>query len=113
MMSAKVMCHLLTVSVRTLAVRAMQPNSRSQLNIITNTLGSAESAYAQDCASLKNLPEAMAGHVCEKYRHVDLCVYTHLRDLIHGPHDQAAKTGQEISVERKRSIRETILHGKL
>jgi len=47
-------------------------------------------------------------HVCEKYRHIDLCVYTHLRDLSHGPYDQAAKTGQEISVERKRSIRETI-----
>jgi len=51
-------------------------------------------------------------HVFEKYRHVDLCVYTHLRDLSHGPHDQAAKTGQEISFERKRSILETILNGK-
>jgi len=109
MISAKVMCDLLAVSVCTLAVRAM----RSQFNIIKNTVGSAESAYSQDCANLKHLPEAMARHVCEKYRHVDLCVYTHLRDLIHGPHDQAAKTGQEISGERKRSIRETILHRKL
>ena len=33
MMSAKVMCDLLAVSVRTLAVRAMQPNSRSQFYI--------------------------------------------------------------------------------
>mmetsp|Transcript_79464 Transcript_79464/g.128726 ORF Transcript_79464/g.128726 Transcript_79464/m.128726 type:complete len:290 (-) Transcript_79464:338-1207(-) len=57
--------------VRRLAVRAMQPNSRSQLNIITNTLGSAESAYSQDCADLKHLPEAMARHICDKYRHVD------------------------------------------
>ena len=40
--------------VRRLAVRAMQPNSRSQLNIVTNTLGSAESAYSQDCADLKH-----------------------------------------------------------
>jgi len=93
MMSVEVMCELLAVSVHTLAVRAMQPNSQSQLNIITNTLGSAESAYSQDCANLKHLPEAMARHVCEKYRHVDLCVYTHLRELSHGPHDQAAKTG--------------------
>jgi len=113
MMSAKVMCDLLAVSVRPLVVRDMQPNSQSQLNIITNTLGSAESAYSQDYANLKHLPEAMARHVCEKYTHVDLCVYTHLRDLSHGPHDQAAKTGQEISVERKRIIHETILHGKL
>ena len=57
--------------VRRLAVRAMQLNSPSQLNIITNTLGSAESAYSQNCADLKNLPEAMARHICEKYRHVD------------------------------------------
>jgi len=57
--------------VRRLAVRAMQPNSRSQLNIITNNLGSAESAYSQDCADLKHLPEAMARLICEKYRHVD------------------------------------------
>jgi len=42
--------------VRRLAVRAMQPNSRSQLNIITNTLGSAKSAYSQDCTDLKHLP---------------------------------------------------------
>jgi len=48
-----------------LAVQAMQPNSRSQLNIITNTLGSAELAYSQDCADLKHLPEAMARHVGE------------------------------------------------
>jgi len=113
MMSAKVMRGLLALSVRTLTVRAIQPNSWFQLNIITNTLGSTESAYSQDSANLKHLPEAMARHVCEKNRHADLCVYTHLRDLSHGPHDQATKTGQEISVERKRSIHETILHWKL
>jgi len=49
----------------------MQPSSRSQLNIITNTLGSAESAYSQDCADLKHLPKAMARHICDKYRHID------------------------------------------
>jgi len=102
MMSADVMCDLLAVSARMLVARAMQPNSRSQLHIITNTL----SAYSQDCVNLKHLPEAMARHVCEKYRHVELCGYTHLRDLIHGPHDQAAKTGQEISMAKEVSVRQ-------
>ena len=51
--------------------------SRSQLNIITNTLGSAESAYSHDCADLKHLSEAMARHVCDKYRHVDPVRFPH------------------------------------
>jgi len=57
--------------VRRLAVRAMQHNSWSQLKIITNTLESTESAYSQGCADLKHFPEAMARHICDKYRHVD------------------------------------------
>jgi len=67
----------------------------------------------QDCCFMDRQKRIATRHICEKYRHIDLCVYTHLQDLSHGPHDQTAKTGQEISVGLKRSIRATILHGKL
>ena len=57
----------------------------------------------QDSCFMDRQRRIATRHVCEKYRHIDLGVYTHLRDLSHGPHDQTAKTGQEISVERKRN----------
>ena len=71
------MCDLLAVSMRTLAVRVMQPNSQSQLNIITNTLGSAESPNSQYCANLKHLPEAIKD-TFSRNTGTSTCVSTHI-----------------------------------
>jgi len=60
-----------TACSRRLSVRAMQPTTRSQLNIKLNTLTGTDSGLVHDCADLKHLPEAMARFLCDKYRPVD------------------------------------------